>query len=331
MQTRNEKLLAHIDPATQKGVEIGALTRPVITHQMGAVRYVDHATTEELKVKYSQTAGIDVNALVHVDYVWGDKRLAELMQEEMPFDYVLASHVIEHVPNFIGWLKEIHAILKPGGILSLAVPDQRYCFDYYRCPTTAADVIDPYLRNDRKPSPRNIFDHFASVVSYHNSLVWMTAPQTKELVPIHSEAQAWEKARHSIEQNLYIDVHCWVFTPLSFFNLLRTLIHVNLFDFKVKQFFETEGCEFFVSLEAVPTDIAPEIRQQLQLASLPVNFANEAGRPVHHLETHQQIDQLSAQLVATQRQLIAIQSQLLATQQDIQAFCDSDVMLKSSL
>lgn len=329
MQTRNQKLLAHINPATQIGVEIGPLMRPIITREMGAIRYVDHATTEELRAKYASSSLIDVNKIVNVDYVWGEKRLAELMQDELPFDYVLASHVIEHVPNFVGWLKEIYAVLKPGGILTLAIPDQRYCFDYYRFPTTAADVIDAYLRDARKPSPRNIFDHFVSVVSWRNTLVWATSPPEKELVPIHSENQAWENACNSFEKDVYIDVHCWVFTPPSFFNLLRALITLNLFDFTVKQFFETEGCEFFVSLEAVSPDLAASERQQLQLASLPMLASDQVCRPARYLEVYQQVEQLTAQLVATQNQLAATQNHLLAVQQEIQAFCQQSNLAQS--
>ncbi|MCY7273284.1 MAG: class I SAM-dependent methyltransferase [Phormidesmis sp. CAN_BIN44] len=72
---------------------------------------------------------MNLSKIVDVDYVWGEKSLIDLLETEAPLDYVIASHVIEHVPDFIGWLSEVRGILKPGGILSLAIPDKRQCLD----------------------------------------------------------------------------------------------------------------------------------------------------------------------------------------------------------
>lgn len=143
--TRKEKILANIHPATQSGLEIGPLTKPIITREIGAVRYVDHATTEELLAKCAPWGTINISKIADVGYVWGDKNLKVLTDKEYPFDYVLASHVIGHVSNFIGWLKEIRSVLKTGGILSLAIPDKRFTFDYFRQLTKPADILGAYL------------------------------------------------------------------------------------------------------------------------------------------------------------------------------------------
>jgi len=250
MLTRNDKILSCIKPSTQRGIEIGPLTTPIVTREMGTIRYVDHAATEELKTKYADDAGVDTRKIVEIDYVWGAQSLPDLVSNEAPFDYAIASHVIEHVPDFIGWLKEIQAILKPGGILSLAIPDKRFCFDYHRQLTKPADVLEAYLRRSRKPSPRQVFDYFASAVARQNEIVWSGEIHEHDLVNIHTESKAWEITHQAFLNDTYQDVHCWVFTPDSFFGLLKTLINLNLFDFKVVQFYETDGCEFYVSLEA---------------------------------------------------------------------------------
>ncbi|MBD3886956.1 methyltransferase domain-containing protein [Phormidium tenue FACHB-886] len=233
---------------------------------MSRVRYVDHATTEALRAKYKTDPNINVDNIVEVDYVWGAQSLPELVKDEAPFDYAIASHVIEHVPDLVGWLKEIHAILKPGGILSLAIPDKRFCFDYYRSLTRPADILDAYLRGARKPSPRQIFDFFSSVVSRQGEIAWEGQAHEHELVHIHTESQAWEVALRAATSDIYEDVHCWVFTPDSFLQLLKTLINLKLFDFKVARFYETTRCEFYVSLEALEEGSEPV---QLQLESLP--------------------------------------------------------------
>ena len=57
-----------------------------------------------------------------VDYVWGDRTLVEAVGQGVYFDYLVASHVVEHVPDMIGWFGEIPAVLKAGGVLSLVFP-----------------------------------------------------------------------------------------------------------------------------------------------------------------------------------------------------------------
>lgn len=39
------------------------------------------------------------------------------------FDLILASHVLEHVVNYLPLLRDLHRILKPGGILVVKVPE----------------------------------------------------------------------------------------------------------------------------------------------------------------------------------------------------------------
>ncbi len=268
MLTRQEKILACIDPAHQLGLEIGALNRPIVTREMGNIRYVDHASSEDLKQKYATDPNVDIEAIVDVNYVWGAQTLPELVGSEAPFDYVIASHVIEHVPDLIGWLKEIHAVLKPGGILALAIPDKRYCFDYCRPLTRPDDVIEAYLQHRRKPSPRQVFDHFSSTVSYNGAITWADTIQPEKLVNFCTEEQALSLAKYSLETDNYVDVHCWVFTPLSLFQLLRTLINLSLFDFKVETFGDTEGCEFYLSLQALDVKNGNDY-QSIQLKSLP--------------------------------------------------------------
>jgi len=190
MLTRNEKLLHCIDLASQIGVEIGPLDKPIVTREMGRVRYVDHDITEALRLKYADFDNVDTDKIVDVDYIWGEKSLVDLTQAEAPFDYIVASHVIEHVPDFIGWLREVRGILKPGGILSLAIPDKRQCFDYHRHPSKPADVVEAYLRRHKKPSPRQIFDHFASAVSFQGDIAWNGVVNTSEFVRFHSAVEA---------------------------------------------------------------------------------------------------------------------------------------------
>jgi len=319
--TREEKILSAINPATQLGIEIGPLNRPIVTRQMGKVRYVDHATTEELRLKYAQDTNVDVDQIVDVDYVWGEKQLPELVNDEVPFDYVVASHVIEHVPDLIGWLKEIHAVLKPGGILALAIPDKRYCFDYLRHPTAPAEVVEAYLLGNRKPTPRQIFEFHSRVAFWQGQLGWSHEVEPGELACLYTDQQAWELAHQASTDGKYHDVHCWVFTPYTFFQLLRSLIDLDLIDFKVAQYHETTGLEFYVSLEAMDSATNPAERKAIQLESLPKIDRDRPQTPLPELEPEPEDDRvqaLRAELKAEREMLQQTQSQIQEHQETIQ-------------
>lgn len=277
MLTRNEKVLRCITPTTQTGVEIGPLDKPIVTRQMGQIHYIDHDPTEVLRAKF-QAPGhqVKVENIVDVDYVWGEKGLAELLQNQAPVDYVIASHVVEHVPDLIGWLSEVRAILKPGGILSLVIPDKRQCFDYYRPPTRLPEVAEAYLHGSRKPSCRQIFDHVSSAVAYRGSIAWSGVVNEAQLAPLHNLEAAWQTAKTALASGDYCDVHCWVFTPTSFFQLLGEMAAADLLKFEVAQFYRTDGCEFFVSLRA--TDRAKPEDINRFVASLPREMARPFRR-----------------------------------------------------
>jgi hypothetical protein len=313
MVTRLEKVLACVDASTEKGLEVGALMNPIVTRDMGNICYIDHATTAELQAKYANDPNVDIHKIVNVDYVWGKEGLPELVGQDAPFDYLVASHVIEHVPDFIGWLKEVHAVLKVEGILSLVIPDKRFCFDHHRRLTEASDVVGAFLSRSRKPSPQQVFDCFSSVVRYNGQITWdqtvITTPE--KFSPMHSHLDAWNLSSHSVLEGEYVDTHCWVFTPESFFNLLKTLIQIGLLDFSVEKFYETEGCEFYVSLRALDLSAMTESdRQLLQITSLPAISASTDAQDTQLLlvSKQKQIQRLEKELATATDCISAMES-----------------------
>ena len=128
-----------------RGVEIGALYSPRVTKADGDVRYVDHYSTEELRARYqaNEQTRPHLDEIVDVDYVVkGDATLSQVAGPDAPFDYVLASHVIEHVPDPVSWIADAANLLLPGGVISLVVPDKRFCFDVNRAITRPEDWVD---------------------------------------------------------------------------------------------------------------------------------------------------------------------------------------------
>ena len=299
---RIAKILSAVDPSTQSGIEIGALDKAIVTRDMGTVLYVDHAWTNDLRDKYKDDPNVDTGQIVDVDHIWEEATLQEAIGADQDFDYVIASHVIEHVPDIVGWLKEISDILCAGGVLSLAIPDKRYTFDYNRQLSTCGDVIDAYLRGLRRPSFKHIFDHYATIVQIDPLLAWSGLVCQHKLVKYYSEQAAIGSCQQASTTDQYIDVHCWIFTPESFFDIIRTLINLDLFDYKVVRFYPTRvaGIEFFVSLEKLPHFQNPVEKRQAQLNSLPT------FRPPRQL--------LRPALHATAMSLITVQRRLRSRQ-----------------
>lgn len=233
-------------------VEIGALCRPFLLKSEGDVRYVDYADTPTLRAKYHGHPDVDADAIVEVDAVWGEHTLQGCLGEATKADYVLASHVIEHVPDLLTWLQELRSVLKPDGEIRLAIPDRRFTFDYIRRETTLQDVIDAYLRRARCPLPANIYDHLAHARTVDVRAAWAGTLDAATLQAHHTFDAAMVFARDALQSGTYHDVHCWVFTPQSFALLMKEAAQHGLMDLMCHDFADTppNTLEFTVFLRA---------------------------------------------------------------------------------
>jgi hypothetical protein len=265
LTTKLERMLGPDGPVGL-GLEIGALDAPLVRKGAHDVRYVDYAETAVVRANQFDPA-VRIDEIVDVDIVWGKVRLARAVGE--PVDYVIASHVIEHVPDLIGWLDEIAEALKAGGVLGLAVPDKRFTFDALRRESGLAEAIEAWLEGARRPSLRQVFDAASLGVAVDAAEVWAGRfePTTRRAEVLDRLAPALGLARSLHASPRYNDAHCWVFTPNSFLDLAEELATLQLFPFRVDAFHPAEpgGAEFLVRLVRAPTpadaDILESIRQ----------------------------------------------------------------------
>ncbi|AXL52871.1 hypothetical protein DSC91_006061 [Paraburkholderia caffeinilytica] len=248
---RKQKLLDGLNLKQLTGMEIGPLFRPVVTKSEGNVIYIDHADSESLRNKYRNDPAVDIAEIVDIDAVWGTRTLRECLKSRT-VDYVIASHVIEHVPDLITWLEELHSILKRQGELRLAVPDKRFTFDLIRRETELCDVLSAYIAHARVPQPICILDHLLNVSHVDARRAWDTELNAESVERCHSFADAISPARDAFQNGTYHDVHCWTFTPRSFASLFESLTLTGLVHFACANFFDTERyeIEFFVTLKA---------------------------------------------------------------------------------
>src|SRR6185312_1636581 len=63
------------------------------------------------------------------------------------YDFLLASHCLEHCANAIKTIEEWLRVVKPGGSLLIILPDKKYTFDHRRNITTFQHLLDDYKNN----------------------------------------------------------------------------------------------------------------------------------------------------------------------------------------
>ncbi len=241
-----------------KGLEIGPLNQPVLRKDEACVFYVDHLDTAGLRAKYRDDPAVAVESICAVDYVCAAPTDLPAVLGDERFDYCIASHVIEHVPDVAGWLEAIAAVLAPRARLCLAVPDKRFTFDCYRRLTTPAEVLAAGLLRQSKPGPAQILDH---TLHYVPADAQSILAKTIDPDPVDSDNRvrhAWKKASEALATGDYCDVHCWVFTPRSFLAILRVLALCGRLPFTLAAFQGTAAGsnEFFLVLEKAGNDEA---------------------------------------------------------------------------
>lgn len=247
--SRDGRALAGLRLAEMTGIEIGALTAPLVTPSKGRITYVDHASTAELIKKYRDNPSIDPKKIVHVGAIWGNNTLRQAIGGDELFDYALASHVIEHVPNIIGWLQEVREVLKADGSLRLYIPDKRFDFDYLRPEATIADALDAYVRKTRVPLPRMIIDHHTNYMEIDIADAW--AGKRAQKTEWKSDCErSIETARNALENEVYYDTHCWVVTPRSFAKIMERCSELGIMEFCCEWFHDTQEMqlEFLVAM-----------------------------------------------------------------------------------
>ncbi|HWP46331.1 MAG TPA: methyltransferase domain-containing protein [Candidatus Limnocylindrales bacterium] len=89
-----------------------------------------------------------------VDYVMEADNLYQFQDNQ--FDFLIASHMLEHFPNPIKALKEWYRVVRDGGVLFIVVPQKGRTFDKYRGVTPLSHFIEDYEKNVSNPDPTHI-------------------------------------------------------------------------------------------------------------------------------------------------------------------------------
>lgn len=125
------------------GVELGPGHCPFYLPFPGTTRtFVDRWEPEENRALFPELGDSAPFPKPDVVANFDTDRLAPLGDESQ--DFVVASHVLEHLAEPLGFLAEIHRVLVPGGLALILLPDRRYTFDRVRPPTSLAHLIEEH-------------------------------------------------------------------------------------------------------------------------------------------------------------------------------------------
>ena len=267
-------LMSHVRTQGLRGFEAGALMTPLATKTGNGVTYVDRLSTAGLHAYFADDPEFDGNRVVEVDVVIAEgSSLAEAMHGRGPFDYAIASHVIEHVPDLTGWLSELADLVRVGGQLLLLVPDKRYTFDYLRDLSSTADVVDAFVEGRKKPSPGRVFEHFALGATVDAATACAGDIDPRALERYGGVAAALDLGPRSHRDGTYVDTHCWVVTPQRFLEVLGDLAELGILRWKLALFADTrpDEVDFGVVLERAsyfepPDQVAQTFRGAIERA-----------------------------------------------------------------
>ena len=271
MDFRTKTLLEYVD-RNQLGLEVGPSYNPVAPKSGGwRVETVDYLDAPALREKY-KAWGVDVSKVEDVDYVISGGLGDAIPDRAGKYGWIIASHVIEHTPDFVRFLQDCETLLVDGGVLSLAVPDKRYCFDVFQPHTSTGMVLQAYWEKRTRHSASLVFDGHANHTTNDAGLAWSdAAPSNYALVHTLAEAKAITDGFRA--DNGYIDVHAWRFTPSGMRLVLQDLREMGHTSLGVITSTQTYGFEFFCTLKK---GYKPEPTPRLELLRATLSECNQA-------------------------------------------------------
>lgn len=226
-------------------LEIGPSYNPILPKAAGySVETVDYCDADGLRAKYASHPDVDRTKIEEVTHIWRGEPLSQLVGEGR-FDVVVASHVIEHTPDMLGFLLECQKTLTPAGRLVLVVPDRRRCFDFFRPASTTGSVLQAHFEGRTRHAPGSAFDFVANYASLEPPSP--DAPGGRFSLPnkVSAAMNACERFRDAAG---YEDCHAWVYTPSSFRLIASDLAAIGMLELREEGFWGTPIFEFVTIL-----------------------------------------------------------------------------------
>jgi predicted SAM-dependent methyltransferase len=307
MTDRTRLLLSMFD-ASGFGLEVGPSYNPLLPKSQGYnVETIDHADAATLREKYRDNA----SQIEEVDYVSDGRSILETIGKKKRYDFIFASHVIEHVTDIVRFIQDCETLLKPEGLLVLAVPDKRFCFDALRPLSTVGQALQAYLEKRKRHTPGVLFDQVSYICTKAEQIVWIE-PTLDDVALMQSGDEAKKLFDNVQTSSDYTDAHGWQFTPSSFrymVNKLRSLGYIKSGEvaFRTNPAGQPNLHEFYITLsKSAPAlkesdvDLLKQTEQELRAI-----FVSR-----HEIETNNRVDALERDARAARLQIEAANQQI---------------------
>lgn len=283
----------------------------------GKIFYCDRMPTEWLNNRESENPA-RLNHGLHVmesDFVWTPGELLSECTGEK-FDFVISSHVVEHVPDLLGHMIEIADVLRSGGKYVFVIPNGRGTGEYFRRLSEESDVVEHFFRGGQRTSPGQNWDYLQNAVKYDGTKFF--GRSKSDFVRHHTDAEAIQDATRCFRE--YVDVHSWVFSRSSFISIVSRFNQLQMFPFRVLDFQESstvtpdgEPFEFIVTLQKCDYQIPKtwldtlsqiaEDKPDLSDRTAPYSVKNENSLRENSSEYKQSIRYLQAEVESTKNEL----------------------------
>jgi SAM-dependent methyltransferase len=119
-------------------------------------------TVWEGEVTAGYTFHYDKNKSCGIQYVLDATNLKEIPSAQ--YDFLLSSHVIEHIANPLKAIAEWCRVIKDDGNLIIILPDKDGTFDHNRKVTSFEHLIDDFKKNIDESD----LTHLAEILKYHD-------------------------------------------------------------------------------------------------------------------------------------------------------------------
>jgi hypothetical protein len=221
-QLRRAHLDRFIDVSAAQGLEVGPYNQPMVSRSEGDIKYLDYMTRAQL---------LDLKGPEHLqgdipetDYIVSDNHYNCHVKED--FDYIIANHVAEHSPNFVRFFRDLADLIRPQGILFIALPDKKFTFDKFRSDTDLSHILYDFYKDVDEIS----MEHLLELELYYD--LNFTGQEMRLSGRLNNE-----RLKQVLSQKPHIGIHCHVFRSETLLSkVMYPLMYMGLIPFKLLKF-----------------------------------------------------------------------------------------------
>ena len=174
--------------------------------------------------------------------------------------------MIEHTTDLVSFLQSARRLLKDEGVVILAAPDKRKCFDFFRPLSSTGDAIVAFQEKRQRHTAKTHFDNAMYTALRNSSPGWHIAEQSPAVLTgaIENGLSVMERAHRSE----YVDAHNWTFTPSSFELMVLELRALGLLQLSIERCEEAPYTEFYAWLRPCEDPDDPKVVNDYRLGLL---------------------------------------------------------------